>query len=151
MSAFARTECGAQPLYLSENHQMVHAYSHLWPGVDGGWSRRAAIDRIDRLSRLLDIAFAIPGTRIRFGIEALLRMIPGVGDVAASALSCWVLYEAAQLGVPRPLLLRMIANVLVEGIAGTVPVAGDLFDIAWRANRRNVTLLRDHFVLEGLL
>jgi hypothetical protein len=109
------------------------------------------MDRLDRLSRLLDIAFAIPGTRIRFGVEALLRTIPGVGDIAASALSCWVLYEAWRLEVPRALLVRMIANVLVEGLAGAVPVAGDLFDVAWRANRRNVRLLREHFEREGLL
>jgi hypothetical protein len=130
---------------------MVHSYSHLWVGNAGAWSRRAAVDQIDRLSRLLDIAFAIPGTRIRFGVEAFLRAVPGIGDVAASALSCWVLYEAWRLGVPRPLLARMIINVLVEGIAGAVPVAGDLFDIAWRANRRNVRLLREHFEREGLL
>jgi hypothetical protein len=130
---------------------MVQPYSDLWPAGGGAWSRRAAVDRIDRLSRLLDIAFAIPGTRIRFGVEALLRMIPGIGDVAASALSCWVLYAAWRLGVPQPLLMRMIANVLVEGIAGTMPVAGDLFDVAWRANRRNVRLLREHFEREGLL
>ena len=130
---------------------MVYSYPHLWAGDGGAWSRRAAIDQIDRLSRLLDSAFAIPGTRIRFGVEALLRAIPGIGDVAASALSRWVLYEAWRLGVPRSLLVRMIANVLVEGIAGAVPVAGDLFDIAWRANRRNVRLLREHFEQDGLL
>ena len=130
---------------------MVHAYSPQWLGGGSAWSRRAAVERIDRLSRLLDIAFAIPGTRIRFGVEALLRMIPGIGDAAASALSCWVLFEAARLGVPRSLLVRMVANVLVEGIAGTVPVAADQYDVAWRANRRNVRLLRDHFDREGLL
>jgi hypothetical protein len=130
---------------------MVHVYFHLWPGGGRPWSTRAAINQIDLLSHLLDIAFAIPGTRIRFGVEALLRAIPGIGDVAASALSCWVLYQAWRLGVPRLLLMRMIANVMVEGIAGAVPVAGDLFDVAWRANRRNVRLLREHFEREGVL
>jgi hypothetical protein len=129
---------------------MSYAYSSFWPG-GGTWTRRAAIDRLDRLSRLLDVAFVIPGTGIRFGVEALLRAIPGIGDVAASTLSCWVLYEAARLGVPRALLIRMIVNVVVEGLAGTVPVAGDLFDVAWRANRRNVRLLREHFEREGPL
>jgi hypothetical protein len=109
------------------------------------------LDRLDRLSRLLDIAFSIPGTKIRFGTEAILRLVPGIGDAAASALSCWVLYEAYRLGVPQRLFARMIANVVVEGMAGAVPVAGDLFDIAWRANRRNVRLLREHFEREGLL
>jgi hypothetical protein len=62
---------------------MSYAYSNVWPG-GGTWTRRAAIDRLDRLSRLLDVAFVIPGTGIRFGVEALLRAIPGIGDVAAS-------------------------------------------------------------------
>jgi Domain of unknown function (DUF4112) len=115
------------------------------------WSRRASLERLDKLSRLLDIAFSVPGTNIRFGIEAILRLVPGIGDAAASALSCWVLYEAYRFGVPRPLLARMIVNVVVEGAAGAVPVAGDLFDIGWRANRRNVRLLREHLEREGLL
>jgi hypothetical protein len=109
------------------------------------------LQRLDKLSTLLDIAFLVPGTNIRFGVEAILRLVPGIGDIAASALSCWVLYEAHQLGVPRLLMVRMIGNVLVEGMAGTVPIAGDLFDVGWRANRRNVRLLREYFEREGLL
>jgi hypothetical protein len=77
--------------------------------------------------------------------------VPGIGDLAASALSCWVLFEAHRLGVPPLLLIRMIANVVVEGMAGSIPIAGDLFDIGWRANRRNVRLLREYFEREGLL
>ncbi len=115
------------------------------------WSRRAALDRLDRLSRLFDVAFSLPGTKIRFGIEAILRLVPGVGDVAASALSCWLLVEAYRLGIPPGLFGRMIVNVVVEGVAGAVPVAGDLFDVAWRANRRNVRLLREHFERTGEL
>jgi hypothetical protein len=117
----------------------------------GHWGRRAALDRLDRLSRILDIAFAIPGTNFRFGVEAVLRLVPGIGDVAASTLSCWLLYEAYRLGVPPALFGRMVINVLVEGTAGTVPVVGDLFDIGWRANRRNLRILREHFEREGLL
>ena len=77
--------------------------------------------------------------------------MPGFGEPAASALSCWLLYQAYCLGVPRSLLARMLANVLVEGAAGAVPIAGDLFDIGWRANRPNVQLLREHFEREGLM
>lgn len=122
-------------------------------GLFGGtdpWSRRTSLERLDRVSRLLDIALVVPGTQIRFGVEPILRLVPGIGDVGASALSCWVLYEAYRLRVPLPLLSRMIANVVVEGVVGAVPVAGDLFDIAWRANRRNVRLLREYFEREGL-
>jgi len=126
--------------------------SYLDHSNDGAsWSTRASLERLDRLSRLFDIAFLVPGTNIRFGVEAILRLVPGIGDMVASALSCWLLLEAQRLGVPRALLLRMIGNVVVEGVVGAIPVAGDVFDVAWRANRRNVRLLREHFEREGLL
>jgi hypothetical protein len=119
--------------------------------ASGAWSRRASLERLDRLSRLFDVAFVVPGTNIRFGVEAILRLVPGIGDVAASALSCWLLYEASRLRVPRHILFRIIANVVVEGVVGAVPVAGDLFDIGWRANRRNVRILREYFERAQLL
>src|ERR1700704_3161539 len=100
---------------------MANAYTHEWSSGADVWSRRASLERLDKLSTLLDIAFLVPGTNIRFGVEAILRLVPGIGDVAASGLSCWVLYEAHRLGVPRLLMVRMIGNVLVEGMAGTVP------------------------------
>jgi len=112
-------------------------------------SRRAALDRLDMLANLLDTAVLIPGTNIRFGIEALLRLWPGIGDAAASLLSLYVLYEASRLGVPRLLLARMLANVVIEGAVGAIPVAGDAFDVFFRANRRNVALLRAHFARTG--
>ena len=108
-------------------------------------SREASLARIDALARLFDTAFIVPGTNVRFGIEALLRLVPGIGDAAASGLSCYLLYEAYRLGVPSRIFLRMLLNVTVEGVVGVVPVAGDAFDVAFRANRRNVRLLRDYF------
>ena len=112
-------------------------------------SRRAALDRLDMLATLFDAALVVPGTNIRFGVEALLRLVPGIGDAAASALSFYLLYEASRLGVPRLLFARMVANVLLEGAVGMVPVAGDAFDVFFRANRRNVALLRAHFARVG--
>jgi len=112
-------------------------------------SRRAALDRLDRLATLFDVALLLPGTNIRFGVEALLRLIPGVGDAAASALSCYLLYEAYKLDVPGALFARMLANVVIEGAIGAVPFAGDAFDVLFRANRRNVALLRAHFARTG--
>jgi hypothetical protein len=112
-------------------------------------SRRAALDRLDRLATAFDTAFIVPGTTIRFGVESLLRLVPGIGDAAASALSLYPLYEAHRLGVPRMLFARMLANVLLEGAAGAVPLAGDAFDIYFRANRRNIALLRRHFARTG--
>jgi hypothetical protein len=112
-------------------------------------ARRAAFDRLDRLATLFDVAFVLPGTEVRFGVESLLRLIPGIGDAAASALSCYLLLEAYKLGVPRTLLARMIANVVLEGTMGAVPFAGDAFDVFFRANRRNVALIRAHFQRNG--
>ncbi len=112
-------------------------------------SRRAALDRLDVLATLFDTVLLIPGTNIRFGVEALLRLLPGIGDAAASALSLYLLYEASRLGVPRLLLARMLANVVLEGAVGAVPIAGDAFDVFFRANRRNIALLRQHFARAG--
>ena len=108
-------------------------------------SRAAALDRLDMLATVFDTAVLIPGTNIRFGAEAVLRLIPGIGDAMASALSFYLLYEASRLGVPKWLMLRMALNAILEGAIGIVPVAGDAFDIYFRANRRNVALLRKYF------
>jgi hypothetical protein len=114
-----------------------------------GASRRAAIDRLDTLATLFDTAMVIPGTNIRFGLEALLRLWPGIGDAAASALSLYLLYEASRLGDPRLLLARMLVNVVIEGTLGAIPLFGDAVDVFFRANRRNVALLREHFARGG--
>ena len=114
-------------------------------------SREAALARLDMLSRLFDTAFLVPGTKIRFGVEAVMRLVPGIGDAAASALSCYLLYEAHRLNVPAGVFARMAANVAIEGVVGAVPLLGDLFDVGFRANRRNVRILREHFAREGLL
>ena len=120
-------------------------------GSHDATSRRAALERIDMLARLFDTAFIMPGTNIRFGIEAVMRLVPGIGDAAASALSCYLLYEAHRLDVPKHVFARLVANVAIEGAAGAIPLLGDLFDVGFRANRRNVTILREHFEREGLL
>jgi len=123
------------------------------PGADkyDSRSRRAALDRLDMLATLFDTALIVPGTNIRFGVEALLRLVPGIGDAAASALSCYLLYEAYKLDVPKTLFARMVFNVVLEGTMGAVPLAGDAFDVFFRANRRNVALLREHFSRTGRL
>jgi hypothetical protein len=126
-------------------------YSYATTGRGRYPGRRHAVDRLDFIARLLDTAFIVPGTNIRFGIEAIIRLMPGIGDAVASALSCVILIEAHRLGVPRAVLVRMIANVLLEGTAGAVPVVGDMFDIVFRANRRNIRILRDYMQREGLI
>jgi hypothetical protein len=99
------------------------------------------IDRLARLAWLLDAAIPVPGTRFRVGLDALIGIVPVVGDLIGVALSGYILAEAARLGASRSVLARMAFNVAVEGLAGLVPLAGDVFDAAWKANQRNVRLL----------
>jgi hypothetical protein len=114
-------------------------------------SRRVALRRIDALSKVFDTAFILPGTNVRFGIESVMRLVPGIGDIAASSLSAYLLYEARRLGVPPHIFTRLVANVAIEGVVGAVPLVGDLFDVGFRANRRNVRILREYFEREGLI
>ena len=130
---------------------MAVRYYDSFTGAHRPYSQRDTINRLDFIARLLDTAFVVPGTNIRFGIEAIIRLIPGIGDAVASALSCVILIEAHRLGVPTRILARMIANVLLEGTAGAMPVVGDMFDIMFRANRRNIRILREYMQREGLI
>src|SRR5262249_55509764 len=109
---------------------------------DASASHAQRIARIDALATLLDTAFIIPGTNIRFGIDALIGLVPGIGDVITTALSLFIIREARALGAPRHLVARMLVNVALDGMVGLVPLVGDAFDVAWRANRRNVDMLR---------
>lgn len=93
------------------------------------------------LARILDTAFTVPGTRFRVGLDPIIGLIPGIGDLAGVALSITILFQAARLGVPGSTLLRMGANIGLEALVGTVPIVGDLFDAGWRANARNVRLM----------
>jgi hypothetical protein len=127
---------------------MTSSFSPEWHYA-GTQTRRQALARLDGLARLFDTAFVVPGTNIRFGIEAVMRLVPGIGDAAASALSCYLLYEAHRLGVPSHIFARMLLNVAIEGAVGTVPFLGDAFDVGFRANRRNVALLHDYFERTG--
>ena len=108
----------------------------------GNLTREQRLARLDALARLLDIAFILPGTNIRYGIDGIIGLIPVIGDIIATALSLWLVREARALGAPWHVTARMLGNVAVQGVVGTVPVAGDAFDVLFRANMRNVRLLR---------
>lgn len=112
-------------------------------------TRAERIARIDRLATLLDTRFVIPFTKFRFGADSLIGLAPGVGDAVTTALSLYIVYEAHKLGVPKHVLARMLGNVAIDGLIGVVPVAGDVFDVLWRANRRNVRILREHLERAG--
>jgi hypothetical protein len=108
----------------------------------GSMTREQRLARLDAIARLLDVAFILPGTNIRYGIDGIIRLIPVVGDLVASAFSLWLVREARSLGAPWHVTARMLANVALEGTVGLVPVAGDAFDVLFRANMRNMRLLR---------
>jgi uncharacterized protein DUF4112 len=101
----------------------------------------ASTDRLRDLARLLDEAIRIPGTNIRVGLDPLLGLLPGGGDVAGGLLSGLIMLQAARAGAPASVLARMLGNVLLDVVVGAVPLLGDLFDFAWRANTKNVRLL----------
>jgi hypothetical protein len=97
--------------------------------------------RARALARLLDSAARVPGTGIRFGADAVLGLVPGLGDVAGAALAGYLVLLAQRLGAPRAVVLRMLGNVAVDTLGGTVPLIGDLFDVAYKSNLRNLALL----------
>lgn len=103
-----------------------------------------ALRNAQSLARLLDSSIRVPGTSFRFGLDPLIGLIPGIGDIAGVVLSTSILFSAARLGVPRATLLRMGANIAIEAVVGAVPLLGDLFDAAWRANVRNVRMIEAH-------
>jgi hypothetical protein len=103
------------------------------------------IERLRWLARLLDGAFPIPGGRGRFGLDGIIGLVPGIGDGASALLSLYIVYEAKQLGVPAGKLARMLGNIALDTVVGAVPLAGDLFDIVWKSNLRNIAILDEHF------
>jgi Domain of unknown function (DUF4112) len=108
----------------------------------GNLSREQRLARLEAVAKLLDVAFILPGTKIRYGVDGLIGLIPVVGDLIATAFSLWLVREARALGAPWHITARMLGNVAVQGVVGAVPVAGDAFDVLFRANMRNARLLR---------
>jgi hypothetical protein len=111
------------------------------------WAKGAWIFRdqtLQRLEILLDEAFRIPGTSIRFGLDGIIGLVPGLGDVVAGLLSLIIPLAAWTRGVPYVTLVRMATNIGIGVLVGSVPLFGDIFDIAWKANRRNYLLMRRH-------
>lgn len=100
--------------------------------------------RLERIARLLDSRWRIPGTGIRFGADAVLSLIPGVGPVVPTTVSAYLIWQAHRLGVPTGTLLRMVGNVGLDALISAVPIAGSFGDIFFRANLRNMDLLRRH-------
>ena len=108
----------------------------------GPLTREQRFARIEALARLMDVAFVVPGTNVRYGIDGLIGLIPIVGDLLTTAMSLWLVREARALGAPRYLVARMLGNVALDGVVGIVPFVGDAFDVMFRANMRNIRILR---------
>jgi hypothetical protein len=98
---------------------------------------------IERLSWLLDESITLPNG-YKIGLDGFIGLIPGIGDFIGGSLSSIIIYKAHQLGMPRMILGRMIINMMIETVLGVIPVAGDVFDFVWKANKRNVALLKDY-------
>ncbi|QDV83517.1 hypothetical protein TBK1r_24590 [Stieleria magnilauensis] len=109
-----------------------------WKDVE----RRLA--RVRTFAGLMDDKFALPGTRIRFGLDTLVGLLPGVGDAATAVVGLWLIGEAFRMKASTGVLIRMCGNVLIDATLGAVPIAGDLFDWYWKSNRRNAVLLEKH-------
>lgn len=103
-----------------------------------------SLELLRRWARLFDAAFSIPGTSFRFGIDPLLGLFPGIGDLASPLLTVFILWQGARMRVPKVVLIRMALNALIDAGLGVIPIVGDAFDFAWRSNEWNMALLERH-------
>ncbi len=110
----------------------------------GTTARQQDLAELDRIAQWMDSAFEIPGVGIRFGFDSLLGLLPGLGDALTSLVSLYIIGMASRHGVPRVTLMRMGLNVIVDGLLGSVPLLGDVFDVFWKSNKWNVALLQRH-------
>jgi hypothetical protein len=109
-----------------------------------------SVARLEGLARLMDGAFVLPGTNIRLGLDVIVGLVPVAGDVISGVISSYLIWEARQLGAPKWLIARMMANTLLDTTVGAIPVLGDAFDVMFRANMKNMALLRRHMEKRGL-
>jgi hypothetical protein len=136
---------------LSEDHMTARAWNakETGPGMSKDFADSAErIRRLRRLSgiaRLMDTAIGIPGTRFRFGADSIMGLVPVIGDGAGAMVGLYIVNEARRLGVPPDKLARMVSNIAMDAVVGSVPVVGDLFDVYFKSHRRNVDMIIDHF------
>ena len=104
-----------------------------------------ALRHLDKLSRLMDAQFQVPGTKFRFGLDAIIGLIPGAGDLSTFAVSGYMLVIMAQNGASSYVLTRMVLNILIDALFGSIPILGDLFDMAFKANMRNMKLMQQYY------
>jgi hypothetical protein len=125
---------------MEPNHMAFAATGQTFAAVDIG----SRLSRLRRLAWLIDGVFSLPGTKFRFGLNSVIGLLPVGGDAVLGLISLYIIYEAARLGVPKAKLAKMAANVGIEVLGGSVPIIGDLFDMALKANLRNLKIVEDH-------
>lgn len=109
------------------------------------------IQALEGLAHIMDSAIVIPGTSIRVGIDSLIGLIPGIGDTISALISSYIVQQASKYNLPWHLKLRMAFNIFMDWLIGIVPLIGDLFDIGWKANIRNVELLKKHIEKQTII
>jgi hypothetical protein len=103
------------------------------------------LKNLNYLAKLMDAQFRVPGTNFRFGLDGLLGLVPGAGDLSTFAVSGYMVWIMARNGASGYILARMVLNILIDSVVGAIPLIGDLFDIAFKANMRNVRLMQEHY------
>lgn len=109
-----------------------------------------SVVRLEALARLMDGIFVLPGTNIRMGLDGIIGLIPVAGDVISGLVSSYLIWEARQIGAPKWLIARMVANTFLDTTIGAIPILGDAFDVLFRANMKNMALLRRYMEKRGL-
>lgn len=131
----------------------AQAYHDPAPGQSGRLTRNDDINvtmqRLDAIATVMDSAVRIPGTNVVMGLDAALGLLPVVGDAISSAIGAYLIWEARRLGASKFVLARMAANTAIDTVVGSIPVVGDVFDVAFKANRKNAALLRAHLEKKG--
>jgi hypothetical protein len=112
-------------------------------------SSQHPLHRAERFAKLMDEAFTIPGTRFKVGLDAIIGLIPGIGDLAGLVMGSWLIYEAHRIGTPAHIKWKMARNVVIDAFAGLVPVVGDAVDFVFKSNRLNLALMRGHFQVDA--
>ena len=145
LTAYARPPGSSHPLHAVEVlFGMNDSVLRREPTATVGTLMPRELERLRSLSRLLDNAIAIPGTRYRIGLDAIVGVVPGIGDAIGAVFSMYIIFQAARMGVPKATLARMLGNVGIDTLVGEIPLLGDLFDVGFKSNIRNLALIEQH-------
>jgi len=140
------TEQASSRVSSVSSHPSWADRSFVFSRESDGSDNAQRLARVKQVARLMDAQFRIPGTPIRFGLDGLIGLIPGIGDTLSAATGIWIMVEAYRAGMSKPALLRMFANIFVDVIVGSIPIVGDAFDVYWKSNLRNAAILEKYLL-----